>query len=589
MMATSSKNKSQSPVADRLPERLPSASRRERVRMTVFGGLDVGEGGKGRIAEMYNLSSRAAPALATRPEKELLMSSPPPGYHRSMAVMGEDLYMVRDIFLYRVPQVLKSGQQLKPTLVGMLSGTEKHMTVFDGHLLVFPDKVYMDEKDGRMRPMELDTGVLEDVRFCGNTVTLPMGNYWSELGFLEGDSVYVSQTNGKIPNGYYRLTGLYASLATVAPDITFPPRDDNGVYNENASPEVIVSPARLQRIVPDMDGLTVLGDRLCGYKGRTVYIGGEGSPFSWGQNLDDKHGATVLQSCTDGDFTACAACGDELVLFKPAAVVRVTGTRSDNFMMTEIKAAGIPAGLGRTLCEMNGDLYYHGFDEAYVYRHNAKQPERMGRIFSGRPTGGCGVAYEEGYYVCVSGNASDGSSASGRYFYDVARRAWYVDQDEQMIDGIRLGAYLCSVDKSGVLWLSRNDGERAGTLDAMNAPASPVHSFVSFVPDYTNYPDGCRPTDLYLRATSKGTCKMRVLMSFADGRRGRDADLPAVATQEQGRENASEICCITENMQNRLLHIPLPPRRCDYVVLALEMLGDWVIHEITLEYEIPKG
>lgn len=587
-MLTSTKNKTQVPASDRLPEKLSAATRRERVRTTVFGGLDTGEGGVGKIAEMYNLSSRCAPALATRPEKELLLSSPLSGKHNGIAVMGEDLYVARGTYIYRVPQVLQPGELLQITKVGSVTDTEKYMTVFGGRLLIFPDKVYIDESDGYMYPMELDTGVLDEVRFCGNTVTLPMGHYWTEMGFLEGDSIYIYQTNGKISHGYYRLVGLYASLATVAPDITFPPRDENGIYNEYASPEVIVSSARIRRIVPDMDGMTVLGDRLCGYKGRTIYIGGEGSPFSWGQNLDDKHGAAVLKNCTDGDFNACATRGDELVLFKSAAIVRVTGTRSDNFMMTEIKAAGIPSGLGRTLCEMNGDLYYHGFDEAYVYRIHAQHPERLGRIFSGRPTGGCGVAYEEGYYVCVSGNQPDGAVASGRYFYDVARRAWYVDRDEQMIDGIRLGAYMCSVDESGIFWLSRNDGERAGTLEAMNAPSSPVHSFVSFVPDYTNYPDGCRPTNLYLRATSDGSGELKVLMSFADGRCGLDAHVPANAKDGRDWENVREVACITGNMQDRLLRIPLPPRRCDHVSLALEMQGDWVIHDVTLEYETPR-
>ena len=66
-MLMSTKQKVSDTAIDRLPSTLPLASRRERVRVSSFGGLDMGAGKAWGIADMSNLSPRRAPSLATRP------------------------------------------------------------------------------------------------------------------------------------------------------------------------------------------------------------------------------------------------------------------------------------------------------------------------------------------------------------------------------------------------------------------------------------------------------------------------------------------------------------------------------------------
>ena len=578
-MLMSTKQKVSDTAIDRLPSTLPLASRRERVRVSSFGGLDMGAGKAWGIADMSNLSPRRAPSLATRPRREFLLPSPTGGKHHGMVIMAGDLYLVRGTHLYRVPQVLNFRCPLKAVQIGELSDTDKCMTVFGGRLLILPDKVYLDDPENGLRPMELDTGVLENVRFCGDTITLPEGTSWQDLGFFSGDSVCVSETNGAVPVGYYRIRELNESVATVTPAVSTSRYTYDGGFYEEIAPDNIVSSARLQRLIPDMQGMTVVGDRLCGYNGKTVYIGAEGEAFAWYQNdASDSHGPTILRSYTDGDFTACIAREDELMLFKSSSIVRLTGTRADSFALSEIRAAGIPAELSHTLCEMEGTLYYHGSDGVYGYGITAQKPQLLGKVFEGTRVCGCAVAYEEGYYISLVGEGSDGKSVSGRYLYEPRKCAWYVEVDDPMQDGIRLGDYLCSVDEKGDLWLSRTDGKMAHPLADSDRSPHPVSSFVAFVPDYANDPDGLRPVNLYLRATSDGTGELRVLLSFADGRCDLDAD----------PENTREVGRVSGQMKDRLLRIPLPHRHCDHMAFALEMLGDWVIHEITLEYEAPR-
>ena len=588
-MLTSTKNKNQVPASDRLPEKLSAASRRERVRTTTFGGLDMGKGQAWGITEMRNLSPRCAPSLATRPRRELLLSFPLVGKYHGMAVMSGCLYIACGSYLYCIPQVLSSLQQLRVLTVGRLSDGDKCMTVFGDRLLILPDKVYVEEPGLELLPMELDTGSMEGLTFYGDTISLPPGKTWKTFGFFAGDSVYVSQTSGLVAEGYYRILKLSGSTATVSPAVSYSPYYTAGGYEEML-PEKIIAPARLERHVPDLESMAVVGDRVFGFRNKSIYIGGQGSPFSWWQLQRDSQGPVTLERCTSESFTACAARGDEMVFFTPSSMIRVTGGRSGNFTLSEIGVAGIPRELSHTLCEMEGNLYYHGTDGVYVYGNTAQTPKSLGRVFDGAPTYGCAVAYEEGYYLALENKPLGQEGVSGRYLYHPINKAWYEETDIRMIDGVRLGSYLCSLDEQGNLWLSRTDGRRLyPAADAeREEKESPMHSFVSFVPDYSHHPDGCRPTNLYLRATSDGSGELKVLMSFADGRCGLDAHVPADAKDGRDWENVREVACITGNMQDRLLRIPLPPRRCDYVALALEMQGDWVIHEITLEYETPR-
>ena len=101
--------------------------------------------------------------------------------------------------------------------------------------------------------------------------------------------------------------------------------------------------------------------------------------------------------------------------------------------------------------------------------------------------------------------------------------------------------------------------------------------------------EGYLPFGLYLRATTRGNGEMKVYASFANGRMSKDARDPFTESRERVSEEVTELACVSANMSNRLLRIPLPLQQCDHMILGLEMVGDWVIHEIFFEYELPNG
>ena len=234
---------------DGMTLRMPAGHKRVKTCVSAFRGaedLPASEAGR-------NLSPRRLPAAASRRPRGLLMTALGSGVPHGMAIFGGDLYFVRGTTLYRMDDDAVIA-------LGTVSDTDKHFFVFGERLYVYPDKLYVQAGEMVLRPMELDTGVLTGKTvFKGSTVTLPSGMTWSALGFAVGDCLRVVNRDDDMPapEGYYRLVAISGRAATVA----------------ESFPVTYESIAQLRRVVPDLDGVCVSGDRVYGFAGKDVYAG----------------------------------------------------------------------------------------------------------------------------------------------------------------------------------------------------------------------------------------------------------------------------------------------------------------------------
>ncbi len=570
------KQKAGDAPTDRLPARLPATPRRERMRLTSFGGLDMGGHRPWSMADMKNLSPRKAPFLATRLPRELLCPAQGSGTPHGMALMEGDLYFVEGRTLFRIADVasaVRAGVTVET--VGTLSDTDKILTVFDDRLLILPDKQYVDAADGLLHPMELDSGVLRQIRFSGRILTLPAGASWQTMGFRQGDSIYVINADdvNPAPEGYYRLEVVTASMAMISSEF----------------PVLTTSDARIKRVVPDMDGMGVCGNRLFGYRGKEIYIGAEGETFGWQGEQADGRGPATLHAGSEGDITACAQWQSYMMFFKHSSVLRVVGNRSDSFSLVEMAAPGIPKGLAHTLCEICGELYYQSDAGVYRFGTVAQKPVGIGKLGDARPVGGCGGTDGECYYLDLVTETTDGIPTHRRYLYKPGADTWYAEDNIRAKDTVSMDGFICTRDADGRLWVSRADGRQMGCAVRESDLSGPIRSGVTFCADYAHEPDGYRPVNLYLRATSRKDAELRVRASFADGRVGRDAEMPLMS-DETGIHgtpgNVTELSAFAGEMQDRLLRIPLPPVRCDHMILTLDMIGEWEIGALITEYEL---
>ncbi len=565
---------------DRLPSRLPATPRRERTRITSFGGLDMGKSAPWGIADMVNLSPRLSPRLSTRPRRELLVPTRGLTAPHGMAMMEGTLYFAQGSCLYRIRNALASaGTGVRVEMLALLDNVDHEMTVFGNRLLIFPDKKYLVEGEDSLRPMELDTGLLEGLEFHQHTLTLPAGTTWALEGFLVGDSIYVEDGDNPepLPFGYYRITELHGRIATISGGF-----DTTGTGRGS-----------IRRVIPDMERVAVLGNRLFGYKGKDIYISAVGAPFGWQGKQTGGGGPAALRTDTDGDITACTAWQEYMLFFKKNAVCSVMGNRSDSFTLTETAIPGIPPAMARTLCEVGGELYYHGLTDVYRFVGPHQPPVCLRCPDRRVQTLGQGGTDGRGYVLDLATERENGARVWRRWIYMPEAGDWYAEDGIAPHGSLMLDGFLCTQDELGHLWLSRTDGRTLGCAGRENE----VRATVTFCPDYTHEPDGYRPVGLYLRATGAEGGELRVLASFADGRFGRDSVDPLIPADEdayagyaayRAPAGSAELARFAGGMQDRLLYIPLAVPHCDHMILALEMTGEWEIGAIVSEYEVVR-
>lgn len=537
------------PLCDYLPERMPHAIRRRRVSVTDFGGLTaMGSRSGETLADTVNLSARHAPALATRAPRMLFSYMRGGGTPHGMAEFGGMLYFAQGTTLYRT----KDGVSL--TSLGTVSDTDKQFFVFGDRLYIYPDKLYL-EGDGTMpRPVELDTGVVEQAEFAGDRITLPTGMSWALLGFGAGDGLYVvnADDDTPAPEGHYRIKRVNGRVATLTQSFAAD----------------YVSNAGFRRVVPALDRYCVSGDRVYGILGKDVYISAAGSALDWYSRMDsDGSGPVCLHTDTEGDFTACMPWQGYVVFFKGDRICKLLGTRADTFALHDNRGAGIPRHLTDTLCEVDGGLCYAS--DNGVYRYRGQEPERIGSMGTAPVTKGCGGTDGVAYYLAL-----ESEGAWRQYVYRPDLGCWHAEDDLHPICMKQKDGFLRVQDAEGYIWTVSSEGRGlTGAMDERQVKGELV-SAVTFGPDHSFEPDGYRLTALFIRATAGATGRLEVLGSYADGRVPDDGgEFSPLATFEGG-------------MKDRLLRIPLIPRLCDGMTLKLVMQGEWVIHAVIREYEV---
>lgn len=538
----------QQAMSDALPERLPSALRRERVRITEFPG--VREGRTGILSGMTNLSPRCAPELATRLPRGLFASPVGSGKPHGMVFFDGRLFFARGARLY----CTVNGRDV--TDMGAVSDTDKQFFVFGDRLFVLPDKMFADKGGTVLHAAELDTGVIEKVEFSGSKAILPAGMSWTALGFGSGDGLRVVNADEAepAPEGNYRIAELHGREATVVGSFPAP-------YTSNA---------RFQRKLPDLKRVCVSGNRVFGIVGRDLYVSAAGSALDFYSRQDrDGQGPAILPSDTEGDFTACAAWQGYVICFKADRICKLVGSRSDSFGWQDSAAVGIPDRLADTLCEVDGALCYCA--AGGVYRYRGQQPVRIASAGERTLTDGHGGTDGARYYLALE--TRDGLWRQCVYHPEDGMR--YDEDDLCPADMLCRDGFLWIQDGDGYIWMTSSDGRMGETSVDERTAKGAVRASVTLAPDYTYFPDGCRPTAVMLRATADAGATLEVWGDYADGRVGKDADGTAEVI----------LGSFTGRMQDRWLRIPLKPERCDGMHLRLIMTGGWVIHEIIREYE----
>lgn len=526
------------PGAPKLPGSAgqPGRLRHERHGCTVFGGLaEAGKCGASDIQRMTGLIPHGYPALVTGGAYPRYVGSGSSGTVHGLTMHGGRLLLAQGTGLYA------AGVGSRTTLTDALSDTDKRFASFGDQLLILPDKALYDGATQSLVKLSLDTGQVANVMIDNVYLTISDGTLYTQ-GFRPGDCVYLEildHIQAAELNGYYKLSAVTETYLCV----------------EGGFPVMGTFTVRIRRVMPDLEGVCALGDRLYGFAGHTLYACEVGNPRNWYATRGVSSDAAPFSLVSDegGAFTACMVWQGYLYLFREDGLSRLMGESIRS--LVRLSAPGLPAAQAETLCELDGVLYYCTEDS--VYRYGGATATR---VDAGLPEGLRGVcAGTDGRVLYLSATESDGTACL--YLYH-PEHGWYrqlsATVSHMLPRPVELtvgqGRVCVLQQNTGAVWLARSRGTPLTSGFVSGLTPDPPNALVELGDDTSLMPDGGRLLAVHIRAKGTAGSVMRLFVCY-DGGNWRSLDT------------------ITGDGAEHVYHIPILPRPCHWFRFRLAFSG----------------
>lgn len=532
-----------------LPDRMPGKLRHVRHSCTVFGGLaGSGEVGADTLQAMANLVPCGYPALTTGNARLQYLAAPTTG-----AAHGLTLHRGKVVLAQGTGLFVSSGAGAC-TRLGNVTDTDKRFASFGDLLFILPDGLVYNAADGSLRKFGLDTGNMENVSIDNVYLTVPTAGLQTK-GFRVGDCIRLDiqgDIKSAVLNGYYRISALTESYLCV----------------EGGFPERGTFTARVRRVMPDLEGLCAMGDRLYGFAGQSVYACEAGNPWNWywADAASPETAPFSLHTAGGSDFTACTVWQGYPIFFRADGISRLMGRAhvaggflaATGVTLSEQSAPGIPAGQAATLCGLDGALYYCSGSD--VYRYAGAAPAR---VCDGLPAGLRGIcAGTDGRGLYLSATESNGTR---RLFLYCPGLGWYrldpvsVTAALFFPDGTGAGqGDFCLLQRlDGYLFLTRSSGT-AATSGFMAATVPTPEATAEFGDETALLPDGGRLLAVHLRACGRIGSNLKLYVRY------------------DGESSWQLLGSVAGSGREELIRIPVPPRPCRWFRFRLSFSGSGV-------------
>lgn len=529
-----------------LPDRMPGKLRHVRHSCTVFGGLaGAGEVGADTLQAMANLVPCGYPALTTGNARLQYLAAPTTG-----AAHGLTLHRGKVVLAQGTGLFVSSGAGAC-TRLGNVTDTDKRFASFGDLLFILPDGLVYNAADGSLRKFGLDTGDMEIVSIDNVYLTVPTAGLQTK-GFRVGDCIRLDiqgDIKSAVLNGYYRISALTESYLCV----------------EGGFPERGTFTARVRRVMPDLEGLCAMGDRLYGFDGQSVYACEAGNPWNWywADAASPETAPFSLHTAGGSDFTACTVWQGYPIFFRADGISRLMGRAhvaggflaATGVTLSEQSAPGIPAGQAATLCGLDGALYYCSGSD--VYRYAGAAPAR---VCDGLPAGLRGIcAGTDGRGLYLSATESNGTR---RLFLYCPGLGWYrldpvsVTAALFFPDGTGAGqGDFCLLQRlDGYLFLTRSSGT-AATSGFMAATVPTPEATAEFGDETALLPDGGRLLAVHLRACGRIGSSLKLYVRY------------------DGESSWQLLGSVAGSGREELIRIPVPPRPCRWFRFRLNFSG----------------
>ncbi|MDO5112176.1 MAG: hypothetical protein Q4E65_07710 [Clostridia bacterium] len=547
------------------------ATPRKQLSLTAFGGYRHDHlAGADQFFDMQNLSSDRFPLLGTRKPRGLCATL----QHPNGLCAKNALCYVDGTTLY-----------YDGTAVGAVSNTPKQFVTLGSSILIWPDKLRYDTAQGALTPLGASfksTGSvtfsmcnLQGEVYSGYTVAaMPPDN--PDGGDLWLDTQDMPHTLKR----YSAATGLWISVSATyirigCTGIGARFSDYDGVrisgctsaalntsallYAVSANYVLIAgtldaafsqtTPLTIAREIPDFDYLCEKDNRVwgCSNARREIACCKLGDPTNWACYMGISTDSYAVSVGSGGDFTACCAYNGNVLFFKEDRLLKLLGTKPENFQLNAALCYGVQQGSHQSLATAGGLLFYQS--GCGVCAYGGALPELAGAPLGGRFRNAVGGGWDDKYYVSMQ----DDAGGWHLFAYDTRYGIWHREDDAHALAFAPLSGDLYMLLANGKLLSLSGSGTAEDTLSWKAETGELIDSAHA------------RPQKLILRLEMALGASLCVQLSY-DGDDFLDAAYVSVT-------------------RKRPVVLPLRLRRCDSLRLRLSGTGEATLHALTLQLE----
>ncbi|MBQ7670251.1 MAG: hypothetical protein IJS45_05975 [Clostridia bacterium] len=441
--------------------RIPDIRMREpeREEIRTFFGLNVMPSAKqGESRDEENVSSRLFPFLA--PRQDAVRFEREGGTCRAL-IPKDQLVSIIETPGGEYCRLYYAGQE-----TGLLMTPGEKQTVSMGtKVIIFPDKVWYDTKDGTYGSLDASftsqSGVsvsfalsdpfggeyeydasptapespADGAAWCDTSVTPNVlyrysesSDTWAEINstfvkisspgigqrFRAGDGVTLSGSSQNTLDGAAVIEDAGDDFILVPGIISSSTTQDTPFSVTRAAPEIDFCVEHNNRLWACRSGLSRDGEYV-----NEIYASKLGDPFNWNAFsglVSDSYAASVG---TDGVFTGCAVYLGTPSFFKEGCVHKVYGTRPSNFRIVASSCDGVARGASRSVAECCGSLYY--LSKSGFMQYDGSYPQQISNTLGElAPSGAVSCVCDGRVYLFIPGG-----TRSGLYVYDAMLSVWH--------------------------------------------------------------------------------------------------------------------------------------------------------------------
>jgi len=430
-----------------LPE-LYHIAKEQKIIDKFFGYNHNLTGEEGQFYETKNLTTEYFPVLSPRGKRARIKVLENPGGICALNGLG---YVENNMFYHDGHAVCE------------LSPGEKSFVTMGANICIFPEKYIYNTVNKTVESMESkyatsDTVCIEPCTLDGATLNYSLlqpakvdGAYWLDGGVLkQWSSSYNMWTS--VPTSYLRISEISekgtlknvvsqnlsvddvitisgCNLEEINGDHQIVGLTDEYIIIQGVATTYTQSESMsFNRIVPDMLYVCEHGNRLWGCGKNEIYACRLGDPKNWRAYTGIASDSYAVTDGTPGEYTGCISYGGYVLFFKENYIIRIYGTEPANYTLTTIECESVMKDASRTLCVLDGLLYYKSRSGICIYDGSIPRDisDALGPV---RYYKGVAGACKEKYMICVE----DSNENAHVFVYDTKLGLWMHENDERIL------------------------------------------------------------------------------------------------------------------------------------------------------------